>query len=80
MTKTCSDFEPSRLLTNDGYFARFRELAQDMTVLAAWQQLESELPHGIRRYTSYTSFLAAKKRESKGRLGYVIYLKILITR
>lgn len=77
---TCINTDPSELLTNEGYFTRFRELAQEMTVLAAWEHLESEMPFGIRRYTSYTAFLAAKKREAKGRLGCVIYLKILVTR
>ena len=46
------DFEArAALLTNEGYFGRFRELSQTMTSREAWQQVESELPFGLRRYT-----------------------------
>ena len=71
-----TEFErKAALLTNDGYFSRFRELAQEMGVEQAWEAVESELPFGLRRYTSYTAFLAAKTREAKGELNEVVFLK-----
>lgn len=71
-----TDFEAkARLLTNAGYFDRHRELCRSMGVEQAWEQLESELPLGIRRYTSYHAFEAAKKKESNGTLPNTIFLK-----
>ena len=58
------------LLTNDGYFDRVRELMQEcnMPQEQAWDTVEKDLPFGLRRFTSYLSFLNAKKLESEGRL------------
>jgi hypothetical protein len=63
------DFEKrAALLTNSGYFNRVRELARTMSIKAAWEQVERELPCGLRRYTSYISFEAAKTKEANGTL------------
>jgi hypothetical protein len=63
------DFEQrAALLTNDGYFDRIRELSKAMPIKAAWEQTESELPHGLRRFTNYISFEAAKTKEASGNL------------
>lgn len=67
--------ERVQLLDNDGYFARHRELAPVIGVQAAWEQLESELPLGLKRYTSFHAFEAAKKREAEGTLPKEIRLK-----
>ena len=60
------DFEArAALLTNDGYFGRVRELCLEMSVKEAWQQVESELPFGLRRFTHYDSFKKARAKEVK---------------
>lgn len=64
------------ILSNRGYFARFRELAQTMGVQAAWERVESELPFGLRRFTSFTAFERAKKKECVGELPEVIIFKL----
>lgn len=59
------DFERRvALLTNDGYFSRAWELSKTMTVKEAWIQVELELPHGLRRYTTFTSFTDARKKNA----------------
>lgn len=64
---TDTDFErKAELLTNVGYFGRVRELAQTMSVKAAWEQVERELPFGLRRYTHFISFERAKTMEAEG--------------
>ena len=68
-TQTELTFERrAALLTNSGYFDRVRELAQKMRMREAWEQVERELPCGLRRYTSYISFEAAKTKEANGTL------------
>jgi len=71
-----TEFEQkARLLTNDGYFERFRELAPEMGVRAAWERLEGELPLGLRRFTNYTAFEKAKAKEQKRELPELIVFK-----
>lgn len=74
-----TDFEQisarAKLLTNEGYFARFRELAPEIGVTAAWQQVESELPFDLIRYSSFHAFEAAKKRYSQGTIGTTTYFR-----
>lgn len=53
------------LLTNEGYFGRVRELCREMSVRAAWEKVESELPFGLRRYTHYSAFKKARSMERK---------------
>ncbi len=65
-----SDFEKrAALLTNDGYFGRVRELCSEgKSVKDAWEQVESELPHGLRRFSHYISFASARVKEANGTL------------
>ena len=65
-----SDFEAKgRLLTNAGYFDRVRELCREgFSVKDAWEQVESELPFGLRRFTNYKSFDNARALEAGGKL------------
>lgn len=51
------------LLSNAGYFARYRELIAVKTCRAAWEQVESEIPLGLRRFTSYGAFKEALRLE-----------------
>lgn len=51
------------LFTNAGYFARYRELIAVKTCRAAWEQVESEIPLGLRRFTSYGAFKEALRLE-----------------
>lgn len=67
--------ESASLLTNRGYFDRFRELQPELGVKGAWARLESELPLGLRRYTHYHAFEAAKKKEAEGCLPEQIIFK-----
>lgn len=61
------DFEKrAELLTNSGYFSRVRELADTMPMTEVWKTVEAELPHGLRRFTHYISFEAARVKETKG--------------
>ena len=62
------DFEQrGALLTNDGYFSRVRELCRNgCSVREAWEQVESELPFGIRRFEHYIGFQNARSREAVG--------------
>lgn len=62
--------ERAKLLTNEGYFARHRELAQNIGVEAAWEQVESELPFGIRRFTCIESFQRARRKIAGGNAPY----------
>lgn len=56
----------STLLTNEGYFNRHRELAAEYGVTEAWRMVESELPFGLKRFTSFHSFENAKKLHVQG--------------
>jgi len=67
--------ERARLLTNEGYFSRFRELAPTIGVMEAWRQVESEMPFGLRRYSDFAAFERAKKKESDGSLSETVYLR-----
>lgn len=64
------DFEQrAALLTNDGYFDRIRELCRDgKSVKEAWEHVESELPLGLRRFTTYTSFCYARVQDTNKNL------------
>ena len=63
-----TDFERrGNLLTPTGYFDRVRELCkQGSSVKDAWEQVESELPFGLRRFFTFTSFEHERKREADG--------------
>lgn len=70
------DFEArAALLTNEGYFGRVRELCREMSVKEAWRQVESELPLGLRRFTHYMAFEAAKTKEANGTLAKPLFKK-----
>lgn len=56
------------LLTNAGYFDRVRDLAKDIGMKAAWEQVEGELPYGLRRFTNYTCFERAKTLRLRGKM------------
>ena len=58
--------ERAVLLSNDGYLSRHRELAQAIGVECAWEQVESELPFGLRRFTCIESFQAARRKVACG--------------
>ncbi len=62
------DFERRAALLNpSGYFDRVRELCKDGSgVKEAWMQVESELPFGLRRFFTFTSFEHERKREAEG--------------
>ena len=78
---TDKDFEiaserAADLLTNDGYFARYREhLAECRTRREAWQATENELPFGLRRYESFGAFKNALTLERRGRLSKTVRLQ-----
>ena len=63
--------EKAALLTNDGYFARHRELVAEHGVMGAWEQVESELPFGLKRFSSFHAFENAKKQEAEGGISPV---------
>ena len=66
----------AELLTNDGYFNRFRQhLADGKSRRKAWEAVEGELPLGLRRYTNFTSLKDALKRERKGSLSQTVRLQ-----
>lgn len=57
------------LLTNDGYFDRVRELcAEGKSVKEAWEQVESELPLNLRRFTRYIAFRYARVQDANNTL------------
>ena len=62
-----TDFEAvGRLLTNAGYFDRVRELCREgLNSKQAWEQVERELPFGLRRFTHYVSFRHARESLAK---------------
>jgi len=64
------DFEQrAALLTNDGYFDRVRELCSSgKSVKEAWEQVESELPLCLRRFTTFTSFCYARVQNANNNL------------
>jgi hypothetical protein len=63
--------EKAALLTNDGYFARHRELVAEYGVQGAWEKVESELPFGLKRFSSFHAFENAKKQEAEGGISPV---------
>lgn len=76
---TDKDFEikieaQAALLTNDGYFARYRQLIASVSCRRAWEQVESEMPFGLRRFTSYDSFKKALRMERQARLPHIVRL------
>lgn len=59
----------AELLTNDGYFARYREhRASGKNCRESWEAVESELPLGLRRFQNHTSFKDALLKERTGKL------------
>jgi hypothetical protein len=64
------DFERrAALLTNSGYFDRVRELCgKGNSVKDAWEQVESELPLGLRRFTHYMAFRHARVQNANNSL------------
>ena len=75
-----TDFErqtakAAALFTNDGYFGRYRELLSDMRCRAAWEQLESEMPLGLRRFVSYDAFKKALRDERRATLSTIVRLQ-----
>lgn len=67
--------ERAALLSNAGYFARYRELIAVKTCRAAWEQVESEIPLGLRRFMSYDSFKKALRQERRDELPEVVRLQ-----
>lgn len=66
----------AELLTNDGYFARFRQHISDgKSRREAWEATESELPFGLRRFQSLTSLKDALTRERRGTLSATVRLQ-----
>lgn len=65
----------SALFTNDGYFGRYRELIATMSCREAWQQVEAELPLGLRRFVSYPAFKEALRLERVRRLPVTVRLQ-----
>lgn len=63
------------LFTNEGYFGRYRELIAGMTCRAAWEQVESELPFGLRRFVSYAAFKEALRLERRRQLPVTVRLQ-----
>jgi len=74
---TDKDFElRAELLTNDGYFARYRQhLSEGISRREAWERTESELPLGLRRFQSLTSLKDALTRERRGTLSATVRLQ-----
>lgn len=63
------------LLTNEGYFERYRyHLSVSTTCKAAWEATEAELPFGLRRFTHYQSFQKALRMERNGALSDTVIL------
>lgn len=62
------DFEiHAELLTNDGYFTRYRQHRADgLNCREAWEAVENELPLGLRRYRNHSAFKDALLKERKG--------------
>ena len=71
------DFElRSELLTNGGYFARYRQhLSAGVSRREAWRRTENDLPFGGRRFASFTAFKNALTLERSGRLPATIRLQ-----
>lgn len=67
--------ERAALLTNKGYFDRHRELVPEYGVMGAWEIVESELPFGLRRFTSFHAFENAKKKEADGTINKDVFLR-----
>lgn len=68
--------ERAKLLSNEGYFARYREhLASGKNGREAWEATESEMPFGLRRFQNHTSFKDALLRERRGKLSNTIRLQ-----
>lgn len=63
------------LLSNAGYFARYRELIAVKTCRAAWEQVESEIPLGLRRFVSYPAFKEALRLETRKQLSPTVRLQ-----
>lgn len=79
---TDKDFEirieaQAALLTNDGYFTRYRQLIASVSCRRAWEQVESEMPFGGRRFLTYESFKDALRKERRGELSEVATIKFI---
>jgi hypothetical protein len=61
--------EKVKLLSNEGYFARYREhLATGKSRREAWEAVEAEMPLSLRRFKNHTSFKNALLTEAEGKL------------
>ncbi len=67
--------ERAALLSNEGYFSRYRELIAHMGCRSAWEKVESEMPFGLRRFVSYDAFKKALRFERLGILPNTIRLQ-----
>lgn len=67
--------ERAALLSNAGYFARYRELIAVKSCRAAWAQVESEIPLGLRRFVSYAAFKEALRLETRRQLSATVRLQ-----
>ena len=78
---TDKDFETqsenaAELLTNDGYFARYRQhLSEGISRREAWEATEKDLPLGGRRFLSFTAFKNALTLERSGKQSATIRLQ-----
>jgi hypothetical protein len=59
--------ERRNLLTDAGYFDRWRALWQKHGIRVAWEMVETEMHEafGVRRFLSYEAFHEAMKRSTK---------------
>ena len=65
------------LLTNAGYFDRYRVHLAAMNCRLAWEQVEKELPFGLRRFTTYDSFKKALRQERRRELSQIVRLQVV---
>lgn len=65
----------SELFSNAGYFGRYRHHLATMNCRQAWEATESEMPFGLRRFTSYDSFKKALRLERRDELPQVVRLQ-----
>ncbi len=74
-TEICFE-QSAALLTNEGYFARYRVHLATMTCRVAWETVESEMPLGLTRFSTYDSFKKALRRERGNNLPAQVRLTI----
>lgn len=64
------------LLTNEGYFRRYREHLGKMNCREAWEAVEKEMPFGLTRFSTYDSFKKGLRQERKKELPAVVRLQM----